>query len=103
MSNSRFRSFSAARARSFSTAPEVDVVYRCFIPSPLIEEAPGVFGGDNRSFSYDGGTHRGMLHAKVQMRGPGVAPSIRLLHRSWGETTQYSEGDAVAVAGKPDW
>ncbi len=67
-------------ARAFDASDgsiEVDVKFRVFIPSPAVALSLPVigtraFGGDGRSFSYDQGTHRGIIHARVRLPVSGV-------------------------------
>ena len=59
---------STGLALSAGTDPfTVDVKYRFFIPSPIIDSPAAVFGGDDRRFSYDQGTSRGEIHARYQL------------------------------------
>jgi hypothetical protein len=103
------RPASAARfANSSSRALEadplsLDVKYRMFIPSPLIDSPTAVFGGDGRGFSYDGGTSRGEIHATVRLTAGGGIAGIDLIDRQWGESTEYATADAHHVDGKPSW
>ena len=86
-----------------SDGATLEVKYRMFIPSPLIDAPTAVFGGDGRGFSYSGGTSRGELTANVRMTPGGGIAGIDLVNRCWGESTEYNSGDTHAVAGKPSW
>jgi hypothetical protein len=98
-----------ASSRSMSSDPlDVDVMYRMFIPSPLIDGRHlkylgNVFGGDGRDFSYDSGTSRGQVHATVHLSPGGGIKDIDVIDSAWAGTTKYNPDDAIAVAGKPDW
>ncbi|MFA7553313.1 MAG: papain-like cysteine protease family protein [Spongiibacteraceae bacterium] len=83
----------------------VEVKYRMFIPSPVIEGPPGYddFGGDNRSFRYSGGSSRGELIATVNLSSGMGIESIDVTRRSWGKSTAYASDNTFHVAGKPDW
>ena len=81
----------------------IEVKYRMFIPSPLIDAPTSVFGGDGRDFSYSGGSSRGELTAIVHLTPGGGISSIDTLDRHWSESTEYNSSDAHAVAGKPSW
>ena len=91
-------------ARMLSADPlTVDVKYRMFIPSPAIDAPIGAYGGDGRGFSYDQGTSRGEIHAKVKLTPGGGIESISILDRHWGESTAYSGDQVFHPEGKPDW
>jgi len=81
----------------------IEVKYRMFIPSPLIDAPTAVFGGDGRSFSYAGGTSRGEITSRVRIAANGTIAGVDLVRRSWGESTEYNTGDTHTVAGKPSW
>jgi hypothetical protein len=101
--------YAPAPSRPMSSDPlDVDVMYRMFIPSPLIDGRVyrflgNVFGGDGRGFSYDGGTSRGQVHATVHLSPGGGIKDIEVIDSAWAGTTRYNPDDAVAVAGKPTW
>jgi hypothetical protein len=91
-------------ARALDADPlTVDVKYRMFIPSPLIDAPMVVFGGDGRGFSYDGGTSRGEIHAKVRLKADVGVESLDVLSRKWGESIEYASRDTFHPDGKPDW
>jgi V8-like Glu-specific endopeptidase len=91
-------------ARMLSADPlTVDVKYRMFIPSPAIDAPIGAYGGDGRGFSYDQGTSRGEIHAKVKLTPGGGIESISIVDRHWGESTAYSGDQVFHPEGKPDW
>lgn len=81
----------------------LDVRYRCFIPSPLIDSPLTVYGGDGRGFSENGGTSRGDLHARIILTPGGGIEGIGIIDRHWGESTEYATSDSYHVEGKPDW
>ena len=92
---------SLAQVRALDAGGEtVEVKYRMFIPSPLIlgpasnydlgPIASGEdFGGDDRSFSYSGGTSRGEIVALVDLSAGGGLSNLRIDSRRWGELTAY--------------
>ncbi len=86
-----------------ASGPSFELRYRMFIPSPLIDAPTAVFGGDGRSFSYDGGTSRGEITVRVRMTPGGGVAGVDLLNRHWGQSTEYRTADSHAVAGKPSW
>ena len=91
-------------ARMLSADPlTVDVKYRMFIPSPAIDAPIGAYGGDGRGFSYDQGTSRGEIHAKVKLTPGGGIESISIVDRHWSESTAYSGDQVFHPEGKPDW
>ena len=93
-----------AKAQALSTdVTTLDVRYRCFIPSPLIDSPFTVYGGDGRSFSENGGTSRGDLHARVTLAQSAAIENISIIDRHWGESTEYRTEDSYHVEGKPDW
>jgi N-acetyl-anhydromuramyl-L-alanine amidase AmpD/V8-like Glu-specific endopeptidase len=95
---------STGLALSTGTDPfTVDVKYRFFIPSPIIDAPTAVFGGDGRSFSYEEGTSRGEIHARYQLPRGGGRPTLTVLDRRWGESIEYVYNDTVHPSGKPDW
>ena len=86
----------------------VDLKLRVFIPSPVIYTSRPlvsdvVAGGDARGFSVDGGSSRCEINAKFHFGGDGTSPALSDVSRSFGESTNYSLEDTVAVAGKPEW
>jgi Papain-like cysteine protease AvrRpt2/Trypsin-like peptidase domain/Protein of unknown function (DUF3238) len=81
----------------------LDIRYRCFIPSPLIDSPFTVYGGDGRGFQENGGTSRGDLHARVTLMPGGGIESISTIDRHWGESSEYATSDSYHVEGKPDW
>jgi N-acetyl-anhydromuramyl-L-alanine amidase AmpD/V8-like Glu-specific endopeptidase len=81
----------------------LDIRYRCFIPSPLIDSPLTVYGGDGRGFSENGGTSRGDLHARIILTPGGGIEGISIIDRHWGESTEYATSDSYHVEGKPDW
>ncbi len=81
---------------------EVEVRLRLFIPAPVVDGPGGAFGGDGRGFSYNGGSARADLKARVKLRQDGT-PQVTIVDRRWGESTAYASSDVVAVPGKPDW
>jgi len=95
-----------------TTTRTVDVKLRCFIPSqavslqvPLTDD----YGGDNRSFSYDQGSHRVQVHQRLTFGTSHPWPRVEAAPGapgggfSFGETKAYSQGDTENVAGKPWW
>jgi len=99
---------SSAQARTLGAGHDpyaVEVKYRMFIPSPVIEGPPLMddYGGDGRSFSYDGGTSRGEITAIVHLSSGLGIDSIDVQDRHWGESTAYDSDDTFHVSGKPDW
>jgi N-acetyl-anhydromuramyl-L-alanine amidase AmpD/V8-like Glu-specific endopeptidase len=84
-------------------ATTLNIRYRCFIPSPLIDSPFTVYGGDDRGFSENGGTSRGDLHARVRLTPGGGIEGISIVDRHWGESTEYRTDDSYHVEGKPDW
>jgi len=87
----------------------VEAKLRVFIPAPVVTmDLPPVgvvkaFGGDGRGFSYDTGTHRGQIIARVQIAETGIPQQISGIDRNWGESTEYNTDDVVDVPGKPSW
>lgn len=83
----------------------VEVKYRMFIPSPVINGPPlgDDYGGDGRGFSYDAGTSRGEITAIVHLTSGLGTRRIELKDRHWGESTAYDSDDTFHVSGKPDW
>jgi Papain-like cysteine protease AvrRpt2/Protein of unknown function (DUF3238) len=81
----------------------LDIRYRCFIPSPLIDSPFTVYGGDGRGFSENGGTSRGDLHARVTLASTAAIEGISIIDRHWGESSEYRTEDSYHVEGKPDW
>ncbi|CAN7556635.1 DUF3238 domain-containing protein [Phenylobacterium sp. LjRoot225] len=91
-------------ARGLDADPlAVDVKYRMFIPSPLIDSPFAVYGGDGRDFAYDGGSSRGEIHATVRLTPGGGVAGIDLIGRDWGRSTAYATSDSYHPEGKPDW
>lgn len=85
----------------------VDVKLRVFIPSPAAGLDAGftlgVFGGDDRSFSYDQGTSRAEIHVKVDF-GTGVAwPVLNTQNIGYDQTESWATSDTQTVTGKPGW
>lgn len=81
----------------------LDIRYRCFIPSPLIDSPFAVYGGDGRGFQRSGGTSRGDLHARVTLTPGGGIADVTTIDRHWGESTEYATADTYHVEGQPDW
>ena len=93
----------------------VEIKYRAFIPAPLIKGplsdydlgsriASGEdFGGDNRTFSYDGGTSRGEITATLLLGADGSISNLQTVDRHWGESKAYDSSYTYHVDGKPDW
>jgi hypothetical protein len=92
-----------ARGLSGGDPLSVDVKYRMFIPSPLIDSPTAVYGGDGRSFAYDSGSSRGEIQATVRLTPGGGIDGIDIIDRHWGESTEYATSDSYHPDGKPDW
>lgn len=106
-----YRTGRAARVHPLATAPAsgVDVKLRVFIPSPAVGFETGslqvgqAFGGDGRSFAYSGGTSRAEIHARIGLAQAGGTPSLTVIDRHWGESTEYDVADVDYVSGRPFW
>jgi hypothetical protein len=97
-----------AKTLGASRGREVDIKFRIFVPSPAVAMSLPVigtraFGGDGRGFSYDQGSHRGVIHALVRLPTSDADGQITVLDRSWGQSTEYATADIVHVPGQPDW
>jgi N-acetyl-anhydromuramyl-L-alanine amidase AmpD len=108
-----------AQARAQSRALDaggqsVEIKYRAFIPSPVIEGpnsgwnlgpiASGEdFSGDNRGFSYNQGTSRAEITATLTLNADGSMTDLRTVDRHWGESKAYDSSYTYHVEGRPDW
>lgn len=84
----------------------VDIKLRVFIPAPAVSlDLPGTdaFAGDNRSFSYSGGTSRAEIHATLTFGSQHRWPQLQVHNIAFGTTHAYDQADTSDVAGKPGW
>jgi Protein of unknown function (DUF3238) len=85
----------------------IDLRLRLFIPSRAVAVPMGPvttgFDGDNRGFSFDGGTSRAEIWVDVD-HSP-VAQKIISVEKikSFGQTARYSMDKIADVPGKPFW
>ncbi|MBN3760734.1 papain-like cysteine protease family protein [Burkholderia sp. Ac-20365] len=86
-----------------SDTGQIELRYRMFIPSPLIDSPTAVWEGDGRDFAFDGGTSRGEVRAIVRLTPGGGIAGIDVLDRHWGKSCEYASSDAHHVDGKPSW
>lgn len=90
-----------------ATAPQAEIKLRVFIPCRALPALSitgrRAFAGDDRGFSYSGGTSRAELVGQVVVGAAGTAPSVSLVSRSFGQSEEYNHDDLVDVPGKPDW
>jgi N-acetyl-anhydromuramyl-L-alanine amidase AmpD len=105
----------ALRAAAFGAGGDmVEIRYRVFIPSPLIQGpnsdydlgrlASGEdFSGDNRGFSYDQGTSRAEITATLMLDADSGISGLTTVSRHWGESKAYDSSYTYHVDGKPDW
>jgi hypothetical protein len=70
--------------------------------APVIGTDLRAFGGDGRSFSYDGGTSRAEVDATLQLSTSGAA-SVTHESTNWGDSHRYAIADTYEVTGKPSW
>lgn len=94
----------------------IEAVLRLFIPAPIVAppNAPElvtmwnggpipVYGGDNRGFQRNGGTHRAEIRVVLTPDTTAATPILSTPKMHFGETTEYDRVDAGPVPGKPDW
>jgi N-acetyl-anhydromuramyl-L-alanine amidase AmpD len=93
---------------------EVELRYRVFIPSPVIKGPMSAYdlgpiasgedlSGDNRGFSYDKGTSRAEITARLTLDAAGGVTSLTTVDRRWGESKAYDSSYTYHVAGMPEW
>ena len=85
----------------------LDVKLRLFIPSRAVQIPLPVVGdvgyeGDNRDFSYDGGTSRAELWIDAIYSASTNNP-VNIKRRGFGESMEYVKDKLVDVIGKPFW
>jgi len=83
----------------------VDVRLRLFIPSRAVYVPTGSdagFGGDDRGFSFNGGTSRADVWVDVD-NVPITSNLLTIKYCDFGQTTQYMKEKLVDVWGKPSW
>ena len=101
-------------AMALGAGQTVEIKYRAFIPSPAIKGplsdydlgpiASGEdFSGDDRTFSYSGGTSRGEITATLTLGADGSISNLRTVDRHWGESKAFDSSYTYHVDGKPDW
>jgi len=98
---------SEATAAIGTASRTVDVKLRVFIPSPAAGldagMTLGVYGGDDRGFSYDQGTSRAEIHATVEFGTDHAIPSLNIQNIGFGQTEEWATGDTLTVPGQPEW
>lgn len=85
---------------------EVDIKLRVFIPAPVVSTGiplTSAYAGDDRSFSYSGGSSRAEIHAKLTFGSDHAWPQLQIDQIEFGATHAYDQGDTSDVAGKPSW
>jgi hypothetical protein len=84
----------------------VKVVYRTFIPSPLIAGPAGtgtVFGADDRGFSEQASAYRSQQRVTVNVDPDRNQPIVAGPERNFGESSEYEPEDAIVMPAKPSW
>lgn len=84
----------------------VDVRLRLFIPAPAVALVPQVgdhYGGDGRTFGYDGGTSRAEVRGTLKFGTDHTWPEFDISKIEFGETKAYEAADTTEVADKPSW
>lgn len=98
---------SAATAAIGTASRTVDVKLRVFIPSPAAGldagMTLGVYGGDDRGFSYDQGTSRAEIHTTVEFGTDHAIPSLNIQNIGFGQTEEWATSDTQTVTGQPGW
>ena len=90
------------------TFADYEIKLRLFIPAPIanVETERGateVHVGDDREFSYDGGTHRAMQKVTVSLDPRLDSPKISGPDYEFGESITYQHAPIRKVPGKPWW